>query len=304
MGGFVKVSQEEVDNMSNAANYGGGKNPFSPKVRYLNMKPGNAYKLRVLPPFWDDKKYQTPFAAFALPVPQHYGVGQNAKETIPCTKNAAPRSKISCPLCEEFANGGKLQRSKLKYSYMMQVVLLNKVKDVDNFKEDGKTLIVYTIKVAKKSVFSVMQQYYNNVDRDVKEPFDLKDGCAVTITVTEEPVPMPDGSVKKMPNYNTQFNEASRGDMTNKIDLADLVDLRDFIAVLPTSNVVKECMEGLPMAEAVALHGYYDNVNNKIVKGTATSVNKAAMEADSTSVTDDPELPDSSEVEIVSEDVA
>jgi hypothetical protein len=266
---FSSVTKQGIDGSKHT--FATNKNVFIPeKTKNLLLKADVTYKFRIVPNNSDVEKYGKEFNSFAIAQPQHYGIGQNKKEYVPCPQQIAPKLKIQCPLCAEFAElGTKSDRACSKVYYYMRVVLMNKIEGIPNYKEDGKTFIVYTIKVPKKSVIDALFDYYDDTDRAVPDMADLADGCSITIKVSKQTIEARNGKTITVPNYNTQINEASKGSLVKVIDPKDVTDLRDINAWVPTAKAIREAMEGLPLSEAIGTFGKVSTIDGKQVGGVA-----------------------------------
>lgn len=248
---------------------------FTGDFKMLNLnKPGQNFKIRILPPNNDESIWKESYEGFAFAVPSHYGVGDNGKETCICPNKLAPRYRVTCPMCEEYKSGQGTPRSKLSFYYYMNCVLLSKHEEVERQDAEGN-LIVYTIKVPKATVFDVIAAYMENQERGVVDPFSLKDGCAITISVTEKKV-----GTSKYPQYMVQFNEASKADISNKVRENDIKDLRLIGRFIPTSAAMRNIAEGMPINEAMDVCGKIDTSTGKQIGGVLEAEKKPVAAAE------------------------
>lgn len=252
---------------------------FVEGFRMLSLKAGATYKMRILPPNNDEKVYSEPYDGFAVSLPSHYGVGDNAKEMCVCPNRLAPRYRVKCPMCVEFSEGKSTKRSKLSFYYYMNIVLLSKHEGIERTDSEGK-LIVYTVRIPKPTFYDVLANYCENPDRAVADPFSLEKGCAVSVTVTEKKV-----GLDKFPNYQIQFNEASVGDLTPKIRIEDIKDLRYIVRYIPTNAAMRNIADGMPIAEAMDVFGKIDTVTGKQIGGATES--EAEEKAKDKAIVDD-----------------
>lgn len=291
---FATVTKKGIDTSKHT--FASSKSVFIPnKDRQLILKSGITYKFRIVPNNMNEAKYPDEYTSFAIAVPQHYGVGQNSKESVLCPQNIAKKLKIKCPLCAEFAEKGpSSSRACTKVYYYMRVVLMNKIEGINNYKEDGKTFIVYTIKVPKKSVIDVLFDYYDDEERAIPDIADLAEGCTIAIKVSKVTIDA-GGKPVTVPNYSTTISEASRGSLLKLIKSEDVTDLRDYTEYVPTTKAILETMEGLPLAEAVAAYGKINTSTGKQEGGVVETTTATEAHED---------LPDTSDIRLeATEDV-
>ena len=265
------INTETVIHDAQTSVYSSGKNPMLAQFNIFSLIPSSEpYRLRILPPNYDEEKFGCPYNNFAVSVPQHYGVGKNKKEYVWCPEKISPKSKVKCPLCAEFANNPDTasERSKLKVYYYINAIILSKHKtskgaDIPIKKANGKYM-VYTIKIPKKAVFEVIANYYKNKNRAVIDPVDLVNGCAIDITVGEQTI----GANKKVPSYQVHIAEASRGNVGKVIDIDDIKDLRLLTEFIPTTAAMREAIDGMPIEEALSIAGKVSTITGEQIGGS------------------------------------
>lgn len=261
-----QVTQQGNQDAAEKGSYSRGNNFFTTGFKMLNLnKPGQNFKLRILPPNNDESIFKEPYNGFAVPLPTHFGVGDNGKEMCVCPNRLAPRYRVKCPMCAEFSKGEQTRRSRLTFYYYFNCVLISKHTEKDSVipRQDKEgTLIVYTVRVPKVQVFDILANYLKIQNRAVTDPFSLEKGCAVTISVSEKKV-----GDQKFPQYQVQFNEASVGDISKRVCIADIKDLRLIGRYLPTNAAMRNIVDGCSITEAMDRFGKIDTTTGVQIGG-------------------------------------
>jgi hypothetical protein len=260
-----KVTMNGLKAASDAGSYRRKSDSFTAGFRLLPLKAPNTYKFRILPPNNNETLFKDSYEGFAFAFPSHYGVGDGGKESCVCPNRLAPKYRVKCPMCAEFSSGAQTGRSKLRFYYYINVILLSKIDDFPAKGPDGK-FIVYTIRVPKVQVFDDLAAYCENQDRAVDDPFCMEHGCAVTISVSEKRV-----GKDTFPQYKVQFNEASRGDLNGKVNEDDIKDLRQIGLFIPTNAAMQNIIDGMPIGEAMSAFGKINTVTGEQVGGATES---------------------------------
>lgn len=285
---FAKTTSNAVIEGAAVNVYASKGNPFLKEFKMLPLRgngEGEVYKMRILPINYDEAKFGATDKFFVI-VPQHYGVGKDAKEYAMCPEKAIGiKTLIKCPLCAEFKGiDDSPKRARITPYYYMNVILLSDNQYIDSKKvirpiakknaETGK-YIVYTIKVTKKQIFDIISNYYKNPQRKVKDMCDLVYGCAIQITATSKMV-----AGKDMPNFETKILEESRGDISKLIDEKDVKDLRLITEFVPTKTAVHNMMEGMSVSDAMEVSGMVHVMSGKQIGGAThtTSVKPAVTD--------------------------